>query len=258
RVQKQKQKTMLELYHMSTCPSCRSVRLLAKDIGAEFQLKEIVTFKGEHLTPEYLKVGPIHIYFEQEHPNLTVNINPQHTIPTLAEGDCRAILRYLIGKFGPDSQLYPKDLKARAMVDHRLDFDIGTLRSRFGQLMTPVLYKGAKSMDPEKKKSFEEALQWLDSFIESSGGCCAADHLTIADYPIFTLLDNVKVPSQWNTPATLRVELIDTLAMEVVDLSAFENIVKWMKKCRAEMKGYEEIEEKLLPEIKERFLSKLG
>ncbi|CAG0901575.1 unnamed protein product [Darwinula stevensoni] len=212
---------MLELYHMSTCPYCRSVRLLAKDIGVEFQLKDIITFKGEHLTPEYLKV------------------NPQHTVPTLAEGDCRAIMRYLMGKFCPDSPLYPKDLKVRAMVDHRLDFDIGTLSSRFGQLVLPVLYKGAKSMDPEKKKSFEEALQWLDSFIESSGGCCAADHLTIADYAIFTVVDNVE-------------------AMEVVDLSAFENIVKWMKKCRAEMKGYEEIEEKLLPEIKERFLSKLG
>ncbi|CAG0908216.1 unnamed protein product [Darwinula stevensoni] len=103
----------------------------------------------------------------------------------------------------------------------------------------PVMYKGAKSLDPDRKKSLEEALQWLDSFIQSSGGCCAADHLTIADYAIFPVLNCIQ-------------------AMEVADLSAFGNIADWMEKCKAEMKGYEEIEEKVLPAIKQGFLFQLG
>lgn len=59
-------------------------------------------------------------------------MNPQHTIPTLEDDgkkiwDSHAINAYLVGKYGKDDSLYPKDLAKRAIVDQRLHFDSGMI-----------------------------------------------------------------------------------------------------------------------------------
>ncbi|CAG0910388.1 unnamed protein product, partial [Darwinula stevensoni] len=104
----------IDLYYDDLSPFCLSVRLLARALGLELTLKERNTDKDETLTPEYIQM------------------NPQHTVPTINDDgfiltESRAILRYLVGKYGKDDSLYPKDLKERAVVDQRLDFDAGTL-----------------------------------------------------------------------------------------------------------------------------------
>ena len=43
----------------------------------------------------------------------------------------RAIIQYLANKYGKDEYLYPKDPVKRAVVDHRMYFDAGTLYDRF-------------------------------------------------------------------------------------------------------------------------------
>lgn len=63
-------------------------------------------------------------------------INPQHTIPTLVDNglalwESRAIMVYLVEQYGKNDSLYPKDAKARAVVNQRLYFDMGTLYQRF-------------------------------------------------------------------------------------------------------------------------------
>jgi glutathione S-transferase len=46
----------MDLYYLAPSPSCRSVLLLAKRLGIEFDLKTINIMAGDHLTPEYIKV----------------------------------------------------------------------------------------------------------------------------------------------------------------------------------------------------------
>lgn len=67
-------------------------------------------------------------------------MNPQHTIPTLADEDfiiwdSHAIAGYLVGKYSSDDSLYPKEPKKRALVDQRLHFDSGILFPRVHNLV---------------------------------------------------------------------------------------------------------------------------
>lgn len=57
--------------------------------------------------------------------------NPQRKAPTIVDdgfalSESRAIAKYLVAKYG-NNKYYPQDIKARALIDQRLDFDIGTL-----------------------------------------------------------------------------------------------------------------------------------
>ena len=58
-------------------------------------------------------------------------MNPQHTVPTMVDGDLilnesRPIATYLCAKYGKDDKIYPKDVATRAKVDLALYFDMGT------------------------------------------------------------------------------------------------------------------------------------
>jgi glutathione S-transferase len=46
----------MDLYTFAPSPSCRSVSLLAKRMGIEFNIKTINIMAGEHLSPEFIKV----------------------------------------------------------------------------------------------------------------------------------------------------------------------------------------------------------
>ncbi len=67
-------------------------------------------------------------------------MNPMHNIPTLKDGDfclneSRAAAAYLAETYGKDDKLYPKDAKAKAVVNQRLFFDMGTFYKAAGDIM---------------------------------------------------------------------------------------------------------------------------
>lgn len=39
-------------------------------------------------------------------------------------------MTYLVSQYATDDSLYPKDVKTRALVDQRMQFDLGTLYRR--------------------------------------------------------------------------------------------------------------------------------
>jgi len=78
--------------------------MTAHALGLELNKKKVDLDAGDHLKPEFVK------------------LNPQHTIPTLVDGDfavweSRAILIYLAEKYDKEGSIYPKDPQQRAVIN---------------------------------------------------------------------------------------------------------------------------------------------
>ncbi|PSN30880.1 Glutathione S-transferase 1-1 [Blattella germanica] len=108
----------IDFYYMTGSPPCYTILLLGKTLGLEFNMKYIDYHKKDHKTPEYEKMCP------------------QQTVPLINDNgflisESRPILCYLVEKYAKDDSLYPKDIKKRTIINHRLFFDIGTLYQGF-------------------------------------------------------------------------------------------------------------------------------
>jgi len=197
----------MDLYHTDGSAPCRSVRLTAKMVGVELNLKELNLRMGENMTPEFIK------------------INPQHNVPTLVDdgfvmNESRAICGYLVQKYAKDDTLYPKEAKARAIVDQRLYFDMGVFYQTFGSVYYPVMFRGATKLDEQAVKEFAAAVEYLNNFLTASK-YAAGDHLTIADI----------------------VLVASASTFEATDPKVFEKYPKiktWLETCKNELVGYAE------------------
>ncbi|CAK9298036.1 unnamed protein product [Gordionus sp. m RMFG-2023] len=160
----------VKLYVMSRTQQCagRAVWMTAKALNMPLEIVAIDLEKGEQNTPEYKK------------------INPLHTVPTIDDNgfiicESRAIMKYLANKCG--DPLYPKDAKKRALVDSRLDFDIGKFWPALKEYAYPQVMHN-KPSNPEREKDMKEALDNLELLLSQSK-YIAGDQMTIADISIF-------------------------------------------------------------------------
>ncbi|KAA0199744.1 Glutathione-S-transferase Epsilon 3 [Hyalella azteca] len=167
----------IDFYHSPFSPPSRACLLTARQLGLDINIKELNLLKGEQLNPEFTQ------------------LNPEHTVPTIVDGDhvlweSRAICTYLAMQYGKGDWLYPEEPKARARVDRALMFDMGTLSARFENYVMPVVFQGKKP-DPEALKRLQEAVKWLDNFLE---GCryCAALHITVADHRLAATVETIR------------------------------------------------------------------
>nr|ANS53388.1 glutathione-S-transferase delta class 1 [Sitophilus oryzae] len=198
----------IDFYYLPGSAPCRSVLLTAKVLGLDLNLKLTNLQAGEHLTPEFLK------------------INPQHTIPTINDNgfslwESRAICTYLVNACGKDDSLYPKEPRARALVDQRLYFDIGTLYARFADYYYPSLFQGLPK-EPSKLERIDEGMKFLDGFLEGQT-YVAGKNLTVADLAILAS--------------------ISTFEVVEYDLSPYKNIGKWYANLKSTIPGYKEANE---------------
>jgi len=157
----------IDLYYLGASPPCRVVTLTAKALGLELNLKVIDMQKGEHLTPEFLKM------------------NPQHSLPTLDDNgyylwESRAIATYLSEKYGKNDSLYPKDLQKRGVVDRLMYYDAATCYSAFAQYAYPPLFAGAPS-DETKLEALKKSLTIVETCL-GDNKYMAGDQLTLADF----------------------------------------------------------------------------
>ncbi|XP_058813010.1 glutathione S-transferase 1 isoform X3 [Topomyia yanbarensis] len=195
----------MDFYYLPGSAPCRAVQMTAAAVGVELNLKLTDLMAGEHLKPEFLK------------------INPQHTIPTLVDNgfslwESRAIMCYLVEKYGKDDSLYPKDPVKRARVNQRLYFDMGTLYQRFGDFVYPQVF-AKQPPNAENEKKMLEAIEFLDKFLEGAKYVAGGDSLTIADLSILATVSSFEVAK--------------------VDLSKYPNVAAWYERLSEEAPGTE-------------------
>lgn len=205
----------IDLYYVPGSAPCRAVLLTAKALNINLNLKLVDLHHGEHLKPEYLK------------------LNPQHTVPTLVDDgfslwESRAIITYLVNKYAKGNSLYPEDAKARALVDQRLYFDIGTLYQRFADYFYPQVFGGAPA-DKEKLAKIEESLKLLDGFLDGQK-YVAGPNLTVADLSIIAGVSSFEASD--------------------IDFKKYANIKKWYELVKSTAPGYQEANEKGLEAFK--------
>ncbi|XP_062125568.1 glutathione S-transferase 1-1-like [Drosophila sulfurigaster albostrigata] len=203
----------MDLYYSPYSATTGAILILGKALGLQFNKIVVNLAAGEHLRPGFLK------------------LNPQHTIPTLVDNgfslwESRAILTYLIEKYARNDSLYPKDPKKRALVNQRLYFDLGTLFKALADYYYPLFYK--KPLDPELFKKVEEALNFLDTFLDGNQ-YVAGDSLTVADIVILSTISSFKAFG--------------------LDIGKYNNIVKWYENGTKVAPGWNEVE-KVLADLK--------
>jgi len=177
------------LYYAPRSPPCRAVLLTAAALSIELDLRLTNLRDGEHLTPEFLKM------------------NPLHTIPVLDDNgviisDSHVICSYLADKYAINETLYPKEQLQRLQVDTCLYFDCGHLFPRVRFMVEPVIYFGADEISEEKVTYMQKAYDGLEHCLQKNSFLCG-DHLTIADLctiasvstaMLFAAIDEKKFP----------------------------------------------------------------
>ncbi|XP_037811703.1 glutathione S-transferase 1-1 [Lucilia sericata] len=195
----------MDFYYLPGSAPCRSIMMAAKALGIKLNKKLLNLQAGDHLKPEFLK------------------INPQHTIPTLVDGDfvlweSRAILVYLAEMYDKSETLYPTCPKKRAVVNQRLYFDMGTLYQSFSEYYYPQIFAKAPA-DPEKFKKMEMAMDFLNTFLKNQK-YVAGDTLTVADLALLATVSTYEVAG--------------------FDFSKYTNVAKWYANAKGVAPGFDE------------------
>ncbi|CAG0887040.1 unnamed protein product [Darwinula stevensoni] len=133
----------------------------------------------------------------------------------------RAIMGYLVTKYGRDDSLYPKDAEKRAMVDRILYFDIETLYRSIQDYFKPKIL-GSGILEPSKGNALKQSLEYLDEFLSADrnggGSYVAGSQLTIADFAVLASVSHL-VALGWS-------------------ISSYPNVSRWFEKLKKELPFY--------------------
>lgn len=163
------------LYYALFSPPARACMITAKLIGLNLDLKFVDFAKKEHLSEEFLK------------------INAQHQIPVLVDTDgevyvdSHAIMAFIVSKYAPNDALYPKDLKLRAHVDHRLHYENGVLFQVIKDMVARNLYGEEVEFNPKTLEMCHNAYGFLEKFLDKND-YVVCKQMTIADISINTTM----------------------------------------------------------------------
>ncbi|XP_055616501.1 glutathione S-transferase 1-1 isoform X3 [Toxorhynchites rutilus septentrionalis] len=163
--------SIMKLYTVSDGPPSLAVRMALKVLNIPHEHIPVDYGKGEHLTEEYALM------------------NPQKEIPVLDDdgfflSESNAILQYLCEKYSQNTYLYPEDPKQRAIVNHRLCFNLAFLYPQISAyVMAPIFFDYERT--PLGLKKLQMALDCFETYMNRQGTkFVAGDHLTIADFPL--------------------------------------------------------------------------
>lgn len=144
-------------------------------------------------------------------------------------------MSYLVAAYGKNDELYPTDIRVRALVDQRLQFDLGTLYNRLTDYYVgiitkiqsaltlpllsqfPTMFIGAP-LDEGKRARLSEAVGWLNVILEGRE-YAAAGHFTIADLTLMVTISQ-----------------LDAFGFE---LNPYKHIRQWLERCKEHMAPYD-------------------
>lgn len=170
---------MLKIFGALFSSNVNKVRYVANYIGIDYELIPVDILKGEQKSQDFLR------------------INPVGKVPVMVEDDfilfeSMAIARYLSSSYGSD--LYPEELKTRAIVDQWIDFcsihlQTATNRIFFNRIVAPSI--GI----PKDEDTLNAGLRLLEQYLPilenqlDRNEFVAGDQLTLADMNLLAVLD---------------------------------------------------------------------
>jgi glutathione S-transferase len=195
---------MLTIYGNPASSPCNKVRYTAELLGLPFTWKEMDFRSGEMKKPEYLKLHPL------------------GKVPAIDDDgftmfESGAICKYLCGKTGND--LYPKDIKKRAVVDMWLDLCVNHVALAFSKVAFTRVYAPRLGLAPDER-SLNEGLDLLSKFLPvieqrlAASPYVGGSTLSLADITLLSTLDMAEAAQ--------------------VDLSPYANLAKWRKGLQAQ------------------------
>ncbi|KAK9887086.1 hypothetical protein WA026_020030 [Henosepilachna vigintioctopunctata] len=201
------------LYMLPPCPPVRAVLMTAKELGLELELRKCNILNKEQYTEEYLKM------------------NPSHTIPTLDDDgfyifESAAIMGYLVGKYGKNDSLYPREFKKRALVDQLLHFSTQSFAT-FVTISRPIILAAAKkeSITEDNKNRLLGNVEVLEKILGLENKFVGGDNLTIADFSFVAWVSSLNV-------------------MYPITEDRFPNVIRWWKRME-KLPSYQENNEGL-------------
>ena len=135
-----------------------------------------------------------------------------------------AIMQYLCDKYGAgNTALYPKDPKERALVNHRLCFNMAFYYSNIGAYsMAPIFFDYERTKMGLKKVN--NALSVFETYLQRLGTKYAAgNNVTIADFALVTATLCLEAISFDLTPYPLITKWYNTFKKENPDLWSIAN-----------------------------------
>jgi len=166
----------MKLHFHPASTSSRTVALFLAEANIPYEPVVVDIMTGAHTKEPFL------------------SLNPAAQVPVLEDGDfvlteSAAIMKYIADKH--NSPAYPKDLKARARVNERMDwFNTNNYREWGYHLIYPQVFPGhLRNPEPVQKATVEwgkdKSEHWLklmDTAVIGKHKYVCGDEITIADY----------------------------------------------------------------------------
>jgi glutathione S-transferase len=181
----------MKLHYHPVSMTSRPLMFFLEDNGIDCDMEVVDLMTGAHMKAPF------------------TDINPNKLVPVLEDGDfvlteSSAIFKYIADKQGLES-LYPKDLKARARVNERMDWFNTQFYREYGyHLVYPQIFDHHKRPDETSQKVTLEwgkeraaqSLQVLNDHILGDNPYVCGSEPTIADYfgvGLITAGEHIKV-----------------------------------------------------------------
>ncbi|MDD2723324.1 MAG: glutathione S-transferase family protein [Methylovulum sp.] len=171
----------MKLYYFPLSPNSRRVIAVLHQLNLACELQAVDLIKGEQLQAEFL------------------NLNPNHMIPTLVDGDfvlweSNAIMQYLCSKV-PDNSLLPADPKLHADVSRWQFWQTAHFGRACGVFIFENILKGALNLgEPDAQElakgadSFHRFAKILEDHL-TGRKWLVGETFTLADFSVGSFLD---------------------------------------------------------------------